>query len=210
MEKINCIVPEFNEIKKIAKETAAKIKESGYHPDFIIAIARGGLVPARLLSDFLYVKDLVSLKADHWGVTAAKDGQARISYGINLDLTGKKVLVVDDITDTGQSMILAVDHVKALNPLEVKTATLYHLVDSKFKPDYYGHERDWAWIIFPWNYIEDLVNLINRVVKREERQNKSHEEIRADLKYYFNVEPEASELAEILEHISYLERINKI
>ena len=60
MEKINCIVASWDEIYKIAKSTADKIKESGFHPDIIIAIARGGLVPARLLSDFLHVKDLIS------------------------------------------------------------------------------------------------------------------------------------------------------
>ena len=210
MEKINCIISSWDEIYKIAKSTADKIKESGFHPDIIVAIARGGLVPARLLSDFLHVKDLISLKADHWGVTAAKDGQARISYGINSDLRGKKVLVVDDITDTGQSMMLSVEHVNALNPQEVRTAALYHLVDSKFKPDFYGYERDWAWIIFPWNYREDLVNLINKVANKEEREGKSHDEIKADLKSYFNIETEISELKELMEHISYLEKNNKI
>ena len=63
---------------------------------------------SRVLCDYLGVKDLVSLKIEHWGVTATPDGKAQIKYPFDIDLTGKNVLVVDDITDTGESMIIAV------------------------------------------------------------------------------------------------------
>ncbi|EQD37993.1 Phosphoribosyltransferase domain protein, partial [mine drainage metagenome] len=92
-----------------------------YQPDSIIGLSRGGLVPARLLSDYLWIKDLFSVKTEHWGITASKDGEARISADVSLPVKGRKVLIVDDITDTGSSMKLAVDTIKKLGPASIKT-----------------------------------------------------------------------------------------
>jgi len=46
-------------------------------------------------------------------------------------------------------MELAKEHIKELNPKEIKTATLLHIKTSKYKPDFYGEEIDWSWIISP-------------------------------------------------------------
>ncbi|MDP7207114.1 MAG: phosphoribosyltransferase, partial [Candidatus Bathyarchaeota archaeon] len=54
----------------LAEKTARKVVDSGYKPDIIVGLARGGWVLSRVLCDYLGVKDLVSLKVEHWGVTA--------------------------------------------------------------------------------------------------------------------------------------------
>ncbi|KAA8922710.1 phosphoribosyltransferase [Thermoplasma sp.] len=139
--------------------------QASFHVDTIIGIARGGLVPARILSDRLWVKDLLSVKTEHWGITATKDGEAVLKTKLNMDLSGKNVLVVDDITDTGESMGLAYDYVKSLKPGQIRSATMLHISRSKFVPDYYSElitEKNWAWFIFPWNVYEDLNNLIRK------------------------------------------------
>lgn len=136
-----------------------------FTPDAIIGLSRGGLVPARILSDSLWIKDLLSIKTEHWGLTATKDGKAVLNDPGKLNLKGKKVLVVDDITDTGQSMKLAYDFVKGQDPLELKTATMLHITRSDFIPDFYGEEvsgEKWTWFIFPWNVYEDLDNLLSK------------------------------------------------
>ena len=207
METFKCVVPSWHEIYHIAKETVDKIKKSGFHPDLIVALSRGGLVPGRLFCDLLHIKTCLTMKVDHWGITATKDGKAVISHGLNADLSGARVLVVDDITDTGQSMILGKEHVAGLNPAVVKTATLIHLKNSKYVPDFFGVEREWAWIIFPWNYREDLVNLIKKIT--DSGRGNSVKEIRMDLKEMFDVETGEGEIREIMEHIEYLERVNK-
>ncbi len=204
MDKFKCVIPSWHEIHIVTKRAADKIKKSDFHPDTIVAIARGGLVPARLLSDFLHVKDVYSMKADHWGLTATKDGKAKITHELNKDLTGKKVLIVDDITDTGQSMELALESIKKLNPNAVKTIAIYHVNTSKYAPDFYGEEREWTWIIFPWNYREDLVNIIRKITKDEE---KNLEDIKKELKLGFEIDAEIEELKELMDHISYLGNI---
>jgi hypothetical protein len=110
------------------------------------------------------VKDLLSLKVEHWGITASPNGEARLKYPLTVDLSGKKVLVVDDITDTGESMRKSIEHVKSLSPAETRTATLRHIKGSRFVPDYFAEEIGWRWVIFPWNYVEDLCNLIPKAL----------------------------------------------
>ena len=119
-----CQVMDWNMFYKLAKQVAKKVNNSGYKPDIIVGLARGGWVLARVLCDFVGVKDLVSLKVEHWGVTATPDGTAKLRNEINVDLTGKKVLVVDDITDTGESVKVATEYIKSLGPAEVRTASL--------------------------------------------------------------------------------------
>ena len=164
-ERFECQVMDWNYFYNLAREVANQINSSGYKPDIIVGLARGGWVLARVLCDFVGVKDLVSLKVEHWGVTATPDGTAKLKHPLNVDLTGKKVLVVDDITDTGESMRVTVEYLKSLNPAEIRTASLQHLTCAKFKADYVGEVLPWRWVIFPWNFTEDMCTLIPKACK---------------------------------------------
>ena len=139
-----------------------------FSPEVIIGLSRGGLVPSRILSDSLWIKDLLSIKTEHWGITATKSGQAVLNDPGKLNLKGKKVLIVDDITDTGQSMKLAYDFVKSQEPADIRSATMLHITRSEFVPDFYGElvdQKQWTWFIFPWNVYEDLDNLLMKAMK---------------------------------------------
>jgi len=205
METFRCEMPSWEEVHNLANITAEKIKKSDFHPDVIVSIARGGLVPARLLADFLHVKELIAIKTDHWGLTATKDGKAKITYALNMDLSGRKVLIVDDITDTGQSMELSKKHVMGRNPSIVKTATLYHLNNSKYTPDFFGIVREWAWLIFPWNIREDLVNIIRKITAEKKLEK---EDLRATMKQNFNIDISEKDLLDLLDHIRYLDSLD--
>jgi hypoxanthine phosphoribosyltransferase len=181
----------------LSKKVADKILESGYDADFMVGLARGGWVLSRVLCDFLGIKDLVSLKVEHWGITATPDGKAQIKYPFSIDLSGRKVLVVDDITDTGDSMMVAVDYIRTLNPEEVRTATLRHIKGSKFVPDFYGDEIDWRWVIFPWNYTEDMCNILPKVLQK----CINHSEVKTRLKDDFKIEVNEEEIARIMQEI---------
>lgn len=159
-----CMLPSWEEIHELAYEVADAVRSSGFMPDVVVAVARGGVVPARIICDALVVSDYVSIKVDHWGITATKDGSAKLRRPVNWDFSGKRLLMVDDITDTGESLMLAKDVVQKMNPLELKTATLYHIDSSKFRPDFFAREIKWHWVIFPWNRHEDLINLVGKIV----------------------------------------------
>jgi len=196
MEKFDCWLPTWDELHEDMKQIVKKIKKDNFHPDIVIALSRGGFVPARVICDLLIIKDLVSIKVDHWGVTAAKDGKAHLRYPIDVDLSGKKVLIVDDITDSGESMILAKEFVKKLNPKEIKTTVIFNIKNSKFVPDYYSKEIDWVWVMWPWNYTEDMCNIVPKVL--DEKKESSIEEIRKTLKERFKIEVSEKHLLEII------------
>ena len=200
--KFECEVIGWELFYSLAKRVSQKIKDSGYRPDIVVGLARGGWVLARVLCDFLGVKDLISLKVEHWGITATPNGRARLVYPFYFDLSGRRVLVVDDITDTGQSMRLALSHVKKLNPTEVRTATLRHIEGSEFVPDYVGDKITWRWIIFPWNFVEDLCNIVPRV----SGECSDMDELRSRLKKDFNIVIDEPRLMEVIEELEQRSR----
>ncbi|MEM0138997.1 MAG: phosphoribosyltransferase [Ferroplasma sp.] len=181
--------------------------DDGYSPDIIIGIARGGLVPARMVSDYLFIKDLLTIKTEHWGLTATMDGRAVLKEKINVDISGKKILIIDDITDTGESMKISYDYLKSLNPGEIKTASMLYVNGSTYTPDYYGiglAKEEWAWFIFPWNVYEDTYNLskkvVNSAVPLEEFENA--------LKTHYNLNTNDVNLNEIVNNIAKLKKIS--
>jgi hypoxanthine phosphoribosyltransferase len=194
---------DWNLFYNLARKVAKKINSSGYKPDFIVGLARGGWVLARILCDLIGVKDLVSLKVEHWGVTATPDGKAKLKYPVKMDLTGKKVLIVDDITDTGESMRVAVEYIKSLNPSDHKTAALRHITSSKFKPDYLGEEISWRWVIFPWNFTEDMCNIIPKVCARLSASPDDVDvgQIRRELKQFYTIDTTEELVTEILKEL---------
>jgi len=199
-----CEVMDWNLFYKLARQVATKINSSGYRPDIIVGLARGGWVLARVLCDLIGIKDLVSLKVEHWGVTATPDGKAQLKYPLNVDLTGKNVLVVDDITDTGESMRVTLEYLKSLKPSEIKTAALRHINTSKFLPDYFGEQISWRWVIFPWNFTEDMCNIIPKVCKRLSLNPKDVidvTKIKNELKQFYTIGISEETLEEILQEL---------
>jgi hypoxanthine phosphoribosyltransferase len=205
-----CLVMDWYMFYDLAKRVAEKINNSGYKPDVIVGLARGGWVLARILCDFVGVKDLFSLKVEHWGVTATPDGTAKLKQRLNVDLTGKKVLVVDDITDTGESMKVAVEYIKSLKPFEVRTATLQHIKSAKFKADFIGEEINWVWVVFPWNFTEDMCTIIPKVCQRlkiglSDRIDPTL--IKNEMKQFYSIDTTEEIIADILREIKRRKRI---
>ncbi len=170
MAKIPVKLVSWEEIVEWTRQLAKKIKESGYRPDVIIAVARGGYVPARLLCDFLGVENLVSIQSQHWTEAAKKAEKAIIKFQYRIDLSGHKALLVDDIVDTGESVRLAKEFIiKEWRPDELRTAAMQWISPvAKIKPDYYAIEvKEWIWFQYPWTRLEDITQFIRRIIKEE-------------------------------------------
>ncbi|HDJ97386.1 MAG TPA: phosphoribosyltransferase [Thermofilum sp.] len=167
MPKVKCKLVAWDEVVNWAYQLSQKILESGWRPNIIVAIARGGFVPARLLCDFMDIHELLSIQIVHWGRAAEITTEAHVKYPYQLDLLGKKVLIVDDICDTGDSLIVAKKYVEEnWKPDEVKLATLQWISPvAKITPDYYVDEvKDWTWYQYPWTRLEDTANFIEKIV----------------------------------------------
>ena len=156
-----CELLSWEDMYEYGRILAGKMREDKFRPDAIVAIARGGYVPARTLCDFLIVDRLYSVQVHHWGNTGEKSKKkAKLGYPLSAELKGKNVLVVDDLADTGESFDVALAEVRRLKPKSIKTAALFVLEKSKFVPDYFVAMRPWKWFVFPWKFTEDACNLV--------------------------------------------------
>lgn len=160
-----CRLASWADADRWADVVAARVLSADRVPETLVALTRGGWVPARLIADRLGLRRLVAVRAQHWGVTATPSGQAEITEALNGSIDGQSVLVVDDITDTGQSLALATAHVRDRSARRVESATFLHITHSKFVPTYVAEEiprEAWVWVVFPWNYWEDVRTLSER------------------------------------------------
>jgi hypoxanthine phosphoribosyltransferase len=164
----------WQEIVEWSRGLAKKIAESGYKPTVIIAVARGGYVPARLLCDFLGVENLLSIQSQHWTEAAKASERAILKFPYKVDLRGHRALLVDDIVDTGETILLAKDYImREWKPDELRIATLQWISSvAKFKPDYYYIEvKEWTWFQYPWTRLEDVTQFLKRMLIEEAKNN---------------------------------------
>lgn len=197
-DKFKCVVTNWDYIYDLCRVVAGGIKASGYEPDMIIALARGGWFAGRVLCDFLGLDDLTSLKIEHYLGTALAGDEPHIKYPLaDNAVAGKKVLIVDDIADTGKSLMRSVEYVRGQNPLEIKTAAIQYLDSSEYSPDYMGERlEEWAWVVFPWNFIEDMSDLISTLMTKEDRTMWDIHAIRHGLYMYHSLDSFAFEIAQ--------------
>jgi len=191
--KVKTKLVSWDEIVSWSRELARKIKESGYKPSVIIAVARGGYVPARLVCDFLGIENLISIQSQHWTEAAKMAEKAIIKFRYKVDLKGMKALLVDDIVDTGESLLLAKEYIeKEWKPDELKIAALQWISPvAKFKPDYYVVEvKEWTWFQYPWTRLEDVAQFLRRMLKEESKVKKewTYEEVVEKFKEWYGID----------------------
>jgi hypoxanthine phosphoribosyltransferase len=163
LEQLEFLYLTWSEIQKLSEKTADKIIEDGFNPDIIIAVSRGGFDPARIISDQLDVRKLASLQIIYYSRLNEKKKKPEILFPFNAEIMGLKVLVVDDVSDSGNSLIAVKKYILEKDVAAVRIATLHHKPWSNYKPDYYAEEVD-KWIIYPWESresIKDLVKLLS-------------------------------------------------
>ena len=139
-----------SEIEEMCDKLARIIK-SGFKPDCIVGIGRGGLVPAVYLSDRLGVKKLYAFKIDYY--TGDKRGREPVvSQKPPLQLIRGNVLLVDDVADTGETLMLAKKLLEK-HAKSIRIATLHYKPHSKLKPDFFVQETR-RWIVYPYQSVE--------------------------------------------------------
>jgi hypothetical protein len=156
-----CEVISWSSFYDLARRLARKIRDSGYQPEVIVAIGRGGYVPGRILSDLLGQMDLTSFKIEHYH-HARKQHAARVRYPLATDVAGRRVLLVDDVADSGETFAVALKHLNSRGaPAEIRSAVLHYKTISPYVPDYYAQKvLKWRWIIYPWAVTEDVGSFI--------------------------------------------------
>ena len=140
---------------------AWQVFESGYRPNYIIGVWRGGAPIGIAVQEFLDVlgvpSDHIAIRTSHYKGIDERDSQVQV-YGLNYVIkqveSEDSLLIVDDVHDTGisiQKIILDLQTACKKNTPEIKVATPYFKPlknKTDRKPDFYLHETE-KWLVFP-------------------------------------------------------------
>ncbi|MGV8085126.1 MAG: phosphoribosyltransferase [Candidatus Bilamarchaeum sp.] len=138
-------------VYKYSSDVCLSIRKDKFKPDAIVALSRGGLVPSRIFSDLLNVGSILVLGLKSYDKDN-KQSQIQITQEITNNLKGQKILLVDDVSDSGNSLIFAMDYLSKKGA-SARSATLHYKPDSKFKPDYFAQTTK-SWVCYPWEVNE--------------------------------------------------------
>jgi len=119
-----------------------------YDPEVVVGIARAGVIPGAIVASILRL-DFFSMK-----ISRREDGERvrerpAILSAAPRQAAGKRVVLVDEITTSGETLRMALAAVRDVGPAEVRTATSF-VRPQGYKPDYFALETD-ATIVFPWD-----------------------------------------------------------
>jgi uncharacterized protein len=197
-DDFDCTITNWDYIYSLCRDVSDEVRRDDFEPDVIVALARGGWFAGRCICDFLGLDDLTSLKMEHYVGTAEKSGKPTVRYPMpEGSVEEKDVLIIDDIADTGGSIERAHEYVDERDAGEVRTATLQLLQTSEYEPDYVGERLDeWTWVVYPWNFIEDMIDLITGAIERADQEQFTADEIRHFLSEYHGIERIEMEIAQ--------------
>jgi hypoxanthine phosphoribosyltransferase len=176
LEKLDFEIPSWEQIHSLVLAISDDIEKSNFKPDIIVGISRGGWIPARIVSDFLGNSKLGSVSVEFYEQPRKTKSKPTLTQPISVSVKDKKILLVDDVADTGQSLKLVETHLKSNGASMIKIASIYYKPWSIVIPDYYRKETS-LWIIFPWEIKESLIKLIEKF----RRQNISVNDIKRRL-----------------------------
>ena len=133
------------------RQLAQQVVDSGYETDIVVAIARGGMLLAGSVSYALGVKSCGALNVELYTGVGTRLPEPVILPPMldEASLVGKRVLLVDDVSDSGRTLALVVQLLTA-SGAEVRTAVLYTKPHTLHEPEY-TWQRTAQWITFPWS-----------------------------------------------------------
>ncbi|BCU69525.1 phosphoribosyltransferase [Stygiolobus caldivivus] len=161
-------IPKWEEIEEGILNMTERMLSEDFIPDVIVAILTGGVIPAKLMSDVLGIKNMRYIDVKFYKGVGNRESKpiVRAVYVDNIE--NKKVLVIDDVSDTGETLDFVGNVIAMFNPSLVRTATIFVKPWSRKYPDYYYKVVD-KWIIFPWDKWEVVRENTEAPVDKKER-----------------------------------------
>src|SRR5438128_2577760 len=152
------LVPEvelmsWDDLGVAARSIAEQIHEEGWRPDIVLAIARGGLLVAGALGYALGVKNTFTMNVEFYTGVDERLAMPMILPPVPdlVDFENTRVLIADDVADTGATLALVKDLCEA-KVAEARCAVLYEKPHSTVRCEYVWRRTD-RWIDFPWSAV---------------------------------------------------------
>ncbi len=128
---------------EICRALALRVARSGYQPEVVLGIAKAGVIPGVVVASILQC-EFVSMTVSRPGA----DETPVLIAGPPATIQGRRVLLVDETCDTGATMRVALNEVRARWPAEVQAAVAFKT--GEYAPDFHAFETD-NFIILPWD-----------------------------------------------------------
>ena len=173
LEKLDFEIPSWKKIHRSILELSVEIEKSNFKPDIIVGMARGGWIPARIISDCLGNPNLANVSVEFYENLGETKSKPMIKQPISVSVRNKKILLVDDVVDTGKSVKLVETHLRNKGASTIKIASVYYKPWSIVIPEYYQKETQ-LWIIFPWEIKES----VKKILEKFQGQNRTRKDIK--------------------------------
>jgi hypoxanthine phosphoribosyltransferase len=155
------LILSWQDIYNLTLQMSERIVNSGFKPDLIVGIARGGWIPARILSDVLYAEEMFNVRIEYYTDLGFHGREPKITQPLSIPIEGKKVLLVDEVADSGESLSHAIEYLQRLGVSEIRSAVLHLKPTSKIVPDFYMQLVD-SWTVYPWENRESIIALVKK------------------------------------------------
>ncbi len=141
--------PEFHDM---GFDLAGQLKQTRPHSCTIVSVARGGHALARLLSDFLKLP-IFSVSIQSY--QDLQQQELRITQELNVDLKGRNVLLVDEIIDSGKTLVRAMDYLNDFGAGSITSVSLHVKPGAIRKSDFFVEETE-KWVVYPYEVRETI------------------------------------------------------
>jgi len=139
----------WDQIEEMVENVCKQIIEKKFFPNYIIALGRGGLIPARLVSDRLGINDIGFINVKLYKNVGVKNKEITIK-NFNDIIENKNILLIDDIADSGETIEKTIKHLLCTRYKTLKTAVLLIRESIVRKPSFFDRVVKKEWIVFPW------------------------------------------------------------
>lgn len=162
-ETCSYIAPDWEEMHQVSLDLGVKILRKNIQFDVLVTLIKGGWTWSRTMADILSISDLASFRLRLYDpkYPGIKLDKPILEKPLNHNLEKKRILLFDDVDDSGESMEFSINYLIKFKPSFIKTATLFHKPHSKIIPDFYGSITS-SWIIFPHERREAISGLANK------------------------------------------------
>ena len=159
------LIVSWEEYNSTVEKLAISVDESDYKPTLLVGIMRGGAPMIDLLSRVFKLK-CAYLAVESYSGKGVEDEQGNIIFSREMSSIaqnmGGRILLCDDLSDTGITLNKSVDWLRKYEPIkgkieDIKTATLWKKKKSTFEPDFCAARlKDNPWIVQPFEHYEEV------------------------------------------------------
>lgn len=164
------VAPSWAQLDSACLSVAQQIRKKSLQFDRLVTLAKGGWPMTKSLVDFLQIPEVASLGIRFYGGIDQRLAKPEVYQDLPISVQGERVLLFDDVADTGESLVFARQHLIDVGVKSVHTATLYYRQRSVLKPDFIAQTAT-TWIVFPFDPIETMKLLTGRWKKLAETAN---------------------------------------